>query len=199
MRNDTRPSAGRAERIAADTGVGQSSRIALCDWTGKNTSMASTGDPEFAGYESVGPKEYLDRLLDEYQLTEDDVRGKIQVRTPPPWTSGRAAEREYLVHDSLLRSHGGFPCAGDAEALSFCGQIAEEMVRSHGIPYREAVARINRQWSDPGPSGRTPRIWIVGLDLAYHETPQYWASDIYYGHDSHWWIPDTSPQPLPPP
>jgi hypothetical protein len=166
---------------------------------GKNTSMATTGDPELAGYESVGPKDYLDRFLDEYQLTEHGVRAKIHIRTPSPSTSDRASEREYLVHESLLRSHGEFPCAGDAQALNFCAAIAEEMVRSYGIPYREAVARINRQWSDPGPSGRTPRIWMVGLDLAYHETPQFWASDIYYGHDSHWWTPDARPRPLPPP
>jgi len=84
-------------------------------------------------------------------------------------------------------------------AAQVANAIAEEMVRSYGIPYREAVARINRQWSDPGPKGRTPRIWMVGLDLAYHETAQFWASDIYYGHDSHWWTPDARPQPLPPP
>jgi hypothetical protein len=61
------------------------------------------------------------------------------------------------------------------------------------------VARINRAWSEPGDSGRNPRIWIVGLDLVYHETADYWAANIYYGKDSFWWLPDADPQPLPPP
>src|SRR5215211_1487128 len=78
-------------------------------------------------------------------------------------------------------SHGEFLCAGDNEALVFCREIAEEMVRAFGISPTEAVARVNRQWSEPGPSGRFPRTWIVGLNLAYHQTPDDWAGDIYYG------------------
>jgi hypothetical protein len=50
------------------------------------------------------------------------------------------------------------------------------MMRAFGISHAEAVARVNRQWSRPGPSGRVPRIWIVGLDLAYHQTPDDWAA-----------------------
>jgi hypothetical protein len=82
---------------------------------------------------------------------------------------------------------------------SFCREIAEEMVRTFGISHAEAVARVNRQWSEPGPSGRFPRTWIVGLNLAYHQTPDDWAGDIYYGKDSHWWRPESDPRPLPPP
>jgi hypothetical protein len=109
------------------------------------------------------------------------------------------SEEEYLVHESLLRSHGEFPCAGDNEALAFCREIAEEMMRAYGVPRAEAVARINRAWSEPGPSGRVPRIWIIGMDLVYHETADEWAGDIYYGPDSQWWRPDAHPRPLPPP
>ena len=112
---------------------------------------------------------------------------------------GRHAGGGVSVHESLLRSHGEFPCAGDNAALAFCEEIAEEMVRAFGIAHAEAVARINRQWSKPGPSGRVPRIWIVGLDLAYHQTPDDWAGDIYYGKGSRWSHPDTHPRPLPPP
>jgi hypothetical protein len=148
---------------------------------------------DLAGYETVGPKEYLDRFLAEYGLTEADVRGKVGLRNFP-W-----AVPECLVHESLLRSHGEFPCAGDVKALMFCREIVDEMVRAYGITHDEAVARVNRQWSDPGPSGRVPRIWIVGLDIAYHETAAYWAATIYYGKDSRWWHPDANPQPLPPP
>jgi hypothetical protein len=150
-------------------------------------------------YESVGSRRYLDRLLAEYHLREADVRDRIKVHTPEPWMSGGTSEEEYLVHESLLRSHGEFPCAGDNEALAFCRKIAEEMVRAYGIPRAEAVARVNQHWSEPGPSGRVPRIWIIGLDLVYHETAAFWAGDIYYAKDSQWWRPDAHPQPLPPP
>jgi hypothetical protein len=61
------------------------------------------------------------------------------------------------------------------------------------------VARVNRQWSEPGPSGRVPRVWIVALDLAYHQEPDDWAGDIYYGKDSRWWHPEAHPGPLLPP
>jgi hypothetical protein len=71
--------------------------------------------------------------------------------------------------------------------LAFCQEIAEEMVRAFGIAHAEAVARINRQWSKPGPSGRVPRIWILGVDLAYHQMPDDWAGDIYFGEGSRWW------------
>lgn len=150
-------------------------------------------------YVSVGPRPYLDRFLTEYGLREEHVRDRIKVRTPGPWASGRTAEEEYLVHESLLRPHGEFACAGDNEALAFCQEIADEMVRAYRITRTEAVARINRHWSAPGPSGRVPRIWIIGLDLVYHETAADWAGDIYYGKDSQWWRPDARLQPLSPP
>ncbi|SDM58405.1 hypothetical protein [Allokutzneria albata] len=121
-----------------------------------------------SGYVPVGPRDYLDRFLHEFGLTADDVRDRITLRP----TTG---EDEWLVHESLLRSHGEFPCAGDAEALEFCREIVNEMVTELGFTRAEAVARVNRQWSDPGPDGRTPRVWIVGLDIAYHEDAAYWA------------------------
>ncbi|GFJ95636.1 hypothetical protein [Phytohabitans rumicis] len=112
---------------------------------------------------------------------------------------GEVPQQEYLVHESVLRSHGPFPCAGDNEALAFCEQIVDTMVRGYGISRSEAVARVNRQWSQAAPPGRVPRIWIVGLDIAYHEAADYWAGAIYYGPDSHWWDPDADLQPQPPP
>ena len=58
-----------------------------------------------------------DFSLAEYGLNEEHVRDSIKVRTHGPWVPGGAAEETYLVHESLLRSHGEFPCAGDHEAL----------------------------------------------------------------------------------
>jgi hypothetical protein len=139
---------------------------------------------ELAGYVPIGPKPYLDRLAGEYRLTEADLRGKTRSRRASFWIAGAFFEVEYLVHESLLRSHGEFPCAGDAEALDFCRAIADEMVSRFGVARGEAVAGINRQWSDPEPAGRSPRVWLVGLDIAYHETPQDWAAHIHHGHPS---------------
>ncbi|MEV4138407.1 hypothetical protein AB0J72_40335 [Dactylosporangium sp. NPDC049742] len=156
-----------------------------------------------ASFVAVGPAGYLERLLAEYGLGAAAVDGLVRTREVPVGSvllPGRGrVEIEYLVHVSLLRSHGEFPCAGDAEALAFCREVAQEMVRVYGIPETEAVARVNRQWSGIDDGGRTPRVWIVGLDLAYHETPEYWAGFIYYGVQDRWWVPDAAVQPLPPP
>ncbi|MGK5553679.1 hypothetical protein ACSNOI_18865 [Actinomadura kijaniata] len=124
------------------------------------------------GFVSVGPREYLDRLLAEYGLTENEVRGAIRVR-PAPY-----GKQEYLVRASMLRSQGEFPCAGDAEALEFCREVAEALATDTGITREEAVAQVNRHWSDNGPNPK-PRVWIVGLDIAYHELPEYWAKLIH--------------------
>jgi hypothetical protein len=137
---------------------------------------------EVAEYVPIGPKPYLDRFVNEYRLTRQDLHNKVRSRKESFWIGGKAFERGYLVHDSLMRSHGEFPCAGDAQAVGFCRAIASAMVSSFGITYEDAAARVNRCWSDPEPAGRTPRVWIVGLDLAYHETPVGWAADIYNSH-----------------
>lgn len=145
----------------------------------------------------VGSRGDLIRLLAEYGLEASDVEGLTSTRTPVG-VGGAPGPAEYLVHESVLRSHGEFPCAGDAEALTFCRQIADEMVTRFGIPEAEAIARINQHWS-MNLTSDGPRVWIVGLDIAYHETAEFWAHDMYYGPDSHWWLPGATPTPLPPP
>jgi hypothetical protein len=144
----------------------------------------------------VGASRDLVRLLAEYGLDDSDVEGLIRTRTPIG-VGGAAGPLEYGVHESVLRSHGEFLCAGDAEALSFCRRIADEMVARFGIAATEASARINRHWSGVAATG--PRVWIVGRAIAYHETAEYWAHLIYYGPDSQWWKPGTTPTPRPPP
>jgi hypothetical protein len=136
-----------------------------------------TGTPEPSGYHRIGPREYLDRLLAEYHLSEADVAGAVTVRTPPG-VGGKPGPPEYLIRESLLRRHDPFPCAGDSEALEFCLSIASEIVLAAGISLQEAVERINQHWSRPSPGKPAPRVWIVGEDLAYHEDPDYWAHVI---------------------
>jgi len=121
-------------------------------------------------YVPVGPRPYLDRLVKEYRLSEADLRRRIRSRSNPSWIGDERFDLEYLVHRSVLRSHGAFRCAGDAEAEAFCNEVADAMVTARRVKREEAVARINRQWSS---------TWIVGLDLVYHETAEHWAEHIY--------------------
>jgi hypothetical protein len=97
-------------------------------------------------------------LLDEYGLTEADIRNKIATRLGNSWIDGRAYDTEYLVHESVLRSAAEFPCAADAEALEFCREIVEVMATAHGLIRDDAVAALNRYWPDPwrrGPAWST--------------------------------------------
>ena len=156
-------------------------------------AMADSPQERFV---NVGTRNDLARLLAEYGLDDADVEDLITTRTPIG-VGGAPGPLEYRVHESLLRSHGEFPCAGDAQALSFCRRVAHEMVARFGITAVEAVARINRHWS--AAAGARPRVWIVGRAIAYHQTPDDWAGDIYYGPASWWWKPGATPTPLPPP
>ncbi len=151
----------------------------------------------------MGTREDLDRLLGEYGLTMADVSGLIECREVMSGSvlcpGSSQTSTEYLVHASLLRPYGEYPCAGDSAALEFCREIVGSMVRSYGISRAEARARINRQWSEPDDSGLSPRVWIVGSDLVYHEDADYWAGFIYFGGQGRWWDPVDRPQPLPAP
>ncbi|MBM0239610.1 hypothetical protein JNW88_25190 [Micromonospora sp. ATA32] len=140
--------------------------------------MREASANEFVGYVPLGPKPYLDRFVIEYRLTGAQLQHKIRRRRASFWIGDEAFDVEYLVHESLLRSHGEFRCAGDAQALQFCRDTADKMVSGFGMTRDEAVAAINRQWSDAEPAGPRPRVWIVGLDIIYHETPEYWAERI---------------------
>jgi len=121
-------------------------------------------------YVPVGPRPYLDRLSREYRLSEAELRRRFRSRSNPSWIGDERFDREYLVHRSVLRSHGAFRCAGDAEAEAFCNEVADAMIKARGVIREEAVARISRQWSS---------TWIVGLDLVYHQTAERWAEHIY--------------------
>lgn len=183
-------SSGRACRVAGRWWQGPRAR--------RNRAVEAVSQGASADFVLVGRRADLIRFLTEYGLEEEEVQGQIATCTPPD-ADGAPGPQEYLVHESLLHSHGEFPCAGDSKALSFCRQIADEMVARFGITPGEAVARINRHWPQPSAGEDSARIWIVGLDIAYHETPKFWAHGIYYGNDSHWWAPGSKPIPLSPP
>jgi hypothetical protein len=117
----------------------------------------------------IGPEKYLRRFLQEYGLTLEQVHGRVIAKTESDGTT-----KFYAAH-SLLRSHGEFPCAGDAEALAFCREIAQEMSLRYGITVEEATARVNKAWGRF--HGR--QIWIVGLDLVYHRGVEDWAGHFF--------------------
>jgi hypothetical protein len=85
----------------------------------------------------------------------------------------------------------------DAEGKRFCDQIVNYMVALFRISKEEATARINQQWKNEE---------LVGINILYHVVPEEWAKEIYWGHDSYWWIdgekrkelklPPLAPQPL---
>lgn len=66
----------------------------------------------------------------------------------------------------------------DERARKYCDLILSEMIKAFGIDRAEAVGRLNRAWR---------RLSITGDDMIYHEDEEFWAFNIYYGHDSFWW------------
>lgn len=79
----------------------------------------------------------------------------------------------------------------DEEGRELCEEIISEMLRLFGFSRHEAVGRLNRLWRGNDFEGPD--------DIRYHETPEFWARDISYGHNSFWWTnpPDLKPLPYP--
>jgi hypothetical protein len=68
----------------------------------------------------------------------------------------------------------------DNEAEEFCMSIVDEMKKLFNITEEEAIGRINDFWSHlEGFQGENM--------LIYHETEEFWAKEICYGHASKWW------------
>jgi hypothetical protein len=88
----------------------------------------------------------------------------------------------------------------DARSEAFLKEVIAEMISRFAISEEEAVRRINVSWKHVGQFTGEQHIF-------YHEDPDFYASDIYFGHDSAWWIvgdarkeknlPPLRPIPLP--
>ena len=77
----------------------------------------------------------------------------------------------------------------DVKGERFCQEIANEMVALFKISIEEAIGRINRQWEN---------VRLVGEHhVIYHETQDFHAKDIYFGHDSKWWKNEDQAKPQP--
>lgn len=80
----------------------------------------------------------------------------------------------------------------DAAARDLCDEIVEQMRAAFGIAMDEALGRINRHWHGID-------FENDGNDIRFHQPADFWASDIYYGPTSYWWMnpPGLNPQPYP--
>jgi hypothetical protein len=68
---------------------------------------------------------------------------------------------------------------GSEKAIEYCHEIAIVMQSEFNINEDEAISRINSKWSD----------FVLGdEDMIFHESPEFWAYDIYYGANSKWWL-----------
>jgi hypothetical protein len=73
-------------------------------------------------------------------------------------------------------------------SLRLCEDVVDRMMELFGISAEEALGRVNRKWG-----GRD----LDNDSLICHEDQDYWANNIYYGHDSFWWLKPAGLEPLP--
>lgn len=77
----------------------------------------------------------------------------------------------------------------DAQGEAFSERVVQEMVRRFGISEAEAVSRVNDRWAKLELTEAQHPI--------YHEDEEHWAKDIYFGHESFWWLDEANAKPLP--
>jgi hypothetical protein len=64
----------------------------------------------------------------------------------------------------------------DAEARTFCDEIADIMSHKYGLTTDQSVTRINRLWEgDP----------FLGDDMRYHRPVEIWADHIYQFYEQY--------------
>jgi hypothetical protein len=76
----------------------------------------------------------------------------------------------------------------DDKSRAFCDEIIREMQSRLGVTESEALGRMNQLWKG---------VDFEGDDLRFHETADFWAMDIYYGHGSFWWTQPPGLKPIP--
>ncbi|MEM7157757.1 MAG: hypothetical protein AAF799_33255 [Myxococcota bacterium] len=64
-----------------------------------------------------------------------------------------------------------------------CREIVLEMMRLFALSDIEALARLNDAWRNVG---------FEVDDLRHHETADFWATTLYYGQASAWWLDPTA-------
>lgn len=68
----------------------------------------------------------------------------------------------------------------DKESVEFVLEVAKLMSNGFGLSNSEALSMINAHWKG---------IDFTGSEhVIYHETATYFANEIYFGHESYWWL-----------
>lgn len=87
---------------------------------------------------------------------------------------------------------GQFHFNTNDESKEFCLQIVNIMSERFSIGEEEATNRINQIWKN--------KDFLDEFDIRYHEEPEFWAHDIYFGPESKWWKrkndPTLKPKPV---
>lgn len=86
---------------------------------------------------------------------------------------------------------GRWRIAKDDEADAFLDEICAELQSLFNLSVSEARARIEQGWRHLGDAE-----FGGAEEIAYHESPGYWAHNFYYGKDSFWWITGTDRETL---
>jgi len=64
----------------------------------------------------------------------------------------------------------------------FCREILIEIISRFPVTQLDAIYIINEHW-------RNTEL-VNEHDIAYHETPEFWAKHFYWGNDTLWWKKD---------
>lgn len=82
-----------------------------------------------------------------------------------------------LMKTSYLKRYIRFRT--NLEGRYFIWSIIIELISRFPISLKEAIDLINQNWR---------HIELTNHDdMAYHESPEFWAKDFYWGHNSIWW------------
>jgi hypothetical protein len=74
-----------------------------------------------------------------------------------------------------------FKFATDEDARDYLQKIVECMIKLFNVRYEDCIECINEAWS---------HLPMIGADLVYRESPEYWANTFIFGKESYWWIRD---------
>jgi hypothetical protein len=70
----------------------------------------------------------------------------------------------------------------NSKGFDFSRSILIELISMFPITQKEGIDLINSFWKH--------QTLVEEYDIAYHETPEYWAKNFYWGKDEVWWKPE---------
>ena len=72
-----------------------------------------------------------------------------------------------------------FKFATDEDARAYLQKIVDSMMKLFNVREEDCIEYINDVWS---------HLPIIGEDLLYRESPEYWVNHFVFGKESYWWI-----------